>query len=333
MGCHNKSSEITVACKGPNSKVWQKSLLEENPDQLIDRLKNYKGKECWQKQIRRKNLKEDLLRAGLTKEQAEKIKVSEIKCRFVDPDDFETKRKVVEFINEHEWLGKNANRPTHNFVAEYNGIIVGVQVLATPNAFSHILGKEFMNNEKLIARGACISWSPKGLGSRLLMFAINWMVKNTEFKIFTAYSDEEAREIGTIYQACNFIYLGKNFGGRYQYYDPNNPQRGWFSDRVFRKVGQYKKYAISLGIDWHKDWNTQGKMHWENVPDEIERKLRLESKEYERRCLKRETPKKHKYLYIKGKDKRETKQLMKIFEKNNPKLVGLKAPRRESYEF
>jgi hypothetical protein len=333
MGCHSKSSEIRVTCKGPNSEVWQKSLLETDSDELTERIRNYKGKECWQKKIRRKNLLKDLFKANLTKKEADNIKVSDIICRYVQPNENETKREIVEFIKEHEWLGKNVNRPTHHFIAEYRGQIVGVQVLATPNAFSHILGKEFINKEKLIARGACISWSPKGLGSRLLMFSVNWMVKNTEFRIFTAYSDEEARELGTIYQACNFTYLGKKYGGRFQFYDPDSPKRGWFSDRVFRKVGQYKKYGVRLGIEWQKEWNTQGKMHWDKVPDELEDLLRIEAKSYEKRCIKRETPKKHKYMYLKGRAKRETKLLKQVFEKHNPKLIGLEAPKRDDYEF
>lgn len=43
------------------------------------------------------------------------------------------------------------------------------------------------------------------------------MVKNTQYRLFTAYSDTEAKELGTIYQACNFYYLGKKSGAGYQY--------------------------------------------------------------------------------------------------------------------
>ena len=78
-----------------------------------------------------------------------------------------------------------------------------------PNAFSKLLGKNTNDLERLISRGACISWSPKNLGSAFLMWCLRWMVKNTDYRIFTAYSDPTARELGTIYQACNFYYLGQ----------------------------------------------------------------------------------------------------------------------------
>ena len=39
------------------------------------------------------------------------------------------------------------------------------------------------------------------------------MVKTTKYRIFYAYSDESAGEIGTVYQACNWYYLGKMAGG------------------------------------------------------------------------------------------------------------------------
>ena len=47
----------------------------------------------------------------------------------------------------------------------------------------------------------------------------NWMVKNTEFRLFEAYADPEAKELGTIYQACNFYYVGDNFGSDKLYFD------------------------------------------------------------------------------------------------------------------
>ena len=100
-------------------------------------------------------------------------------------------------------------RPTHRFTATFKGQLAGVVVMATPNSFSNLLGPDSRHQEKLISRGACISWSPKNLGSALVIFSVRCMAKHTAFRIFTAYSDTEARELGTIYQACNFIYLGQ----------------------------------------------------------------------------------------------------------------------------
>lgn len=284
------------------------------------RPQNYQKSHCWQYEIRLKNLEDDLQRAKLTKEEAELLTIRDFTFDYVPKDDKEKCNEIKEFITRHEWLGKMPSRPTHRFTARYKGILAGVIVMATPNAFSNLLGKENRNLEKLISRGACISWSPKNLGSSLVMYGVRWMVKNTEFRYFTAYSDTTAKELGTIYQACNFIYLGKRSGARAEYFDPENPSRGWFTDRLFRRVGQYKNYAIKHGIEWKNKWSNRHCMNWNRVPSRVEKKLRQESKDYQARCQKRKLNRKHKYVYILGNNKKETQRLKKVFLKNNERF-------------
>lgn len=220
------------------------------------------------------------------------------------------------------------NRPTHRFIATYKGKLAGVVIMSTPNAFSNLFGIENRNKEKLISRGACISWSPKNLGSALIMYSIRWMVKNTEFRFFTAYSDTEARELGTIYQACNFIYLGKNSGASAKYFDPKNQSLGWFTDRSFRQVSFYKRYAHDFEIQWQASWNNRNGMLWQNVPPLIEKLLRQQARLTQKRCLQVKIAKKHKYLYIMGNTPRETKRLRNEFFKQNPKLKNLTYPKK-----
>jgi hypothetical protein len=85
--------------------------------------------------------------------------------------------------------------------------------MATPNTFSFALGKENRDIIKLVSRGASISWAPKNLGSWIVSRACKWMVQNTDFRMFEAYSDPLAKELGTIYQALNWTYLGQTSGG------------------------------------------------------------------------------------------------------------------------
>ena len=192
--------------------------------------------------------------------------------------------------------------------------------MATPNAFSYILGKDNRDLEKLISRGACISWAPKNLGSWLIMQSIHWMVKNTSFRAFSAYSDPEAKELGTIYQACNFWYMGQGSGTVKQYYDHAHPERGWFSDRDFRKRSKYRMYAANLGISKEEWEKYMGKYspNWKLVPKELKEAIKREERKYRNSCEVRFVPAKHKYVYILGKDKRETKKLHKLFDIYNP---------------
>ena len=168
--------------------------------------------------------------------------------------------------------------------------------MSVPNAFSKLLGDDTDKIERLISRGACISWSPKCLASAFLMWCIKWMVDNTEFRLFTAYSDPDAKELGTIYQACNFFYLGQHSGAEKRY---RNPYTGKIvSDRFFRQKSAYKRYCMELGIEW-------GGAPTEQLRDYARKKMReSEVVEY---------PKKHKYAYVLGRDKRETKFLRKKF--------------------
>ena len=179
-----------------------------------DRFKDYQGDKCWQAYISEVNRDEDLAAADLTEAEAQMLRTSDFVFEHVSSDQKELCKEVKEFIERHEWLAKLPNRPTHRFTARLkkNGTLAGTIIMATPNAFSNLLGKENTDKEKLISRGACISWGPKNLGSWLIMSSIRWMVENTEFRYFTAYSDPEAKDLGTIYQACNFIYLGQTSG-------------------------------------------------------------------------------------------------------------------------
>lgn len=236
-------------------------------------------------------------------------------------------RQVEAFIKRHEWLGKMPTRPTHRFTAKYKGHLAGVIVMATPNSFSNLLGKDNRDLEKLISRGACISWSPKNLGSALVMFSVRWMVKNTSFRLFTAYSDIEARELGTIYQACNFIYLGQNSGARAEYFDPLHPERSWFSDRLFRKHSQTRRYAKELDIEWNQDWSTHDKTHWNKIPFEVARAFKNQAVVHKSRCQMRRLPLKHKYAYVLGRTKSETNHLKKQFFERSPNLKNIPYPK------
>jgi len=265
--------------------------------------------------------------AGLTDEQAAPLRVKDFAFDFIPKEDKAKCEEIKNFIERHEWLGKMPTRPTHRFIATYNGRLAGVIVMATPNSISNLLGEDHRQQEKLISRGACISWSPKNLGSALIMFAVRWMAKSTEFRYFTAYSDVEARELGTIYQACNFFYLGQSSGARFECLDPQNPDQGYFSDRLFRRASFIKRKAVEAGIKWSSSWQIGEKVQWSQIPFEIKEQIEQVIKSYQESCTRRTLPYKHKYVYILGPNKTETDQLRKIFNKLNPDKIGLKYPK------
>lgn len=292
---------------------------------IVERSKNYNDDVCWQYNIRVNNKQSDLEESGLTEDDVKDLRVSDFVFEYIPKTDTQTAKEIKAFIEKHEWLGKIGIYPTHYFVTRYKGILAGVVIMDMPNAFSTILGEKTKKIERLISRGACISWSPKNLASSLIMYAINWMVKNTQYRVFTAYSDPEAKELGTIYQACNFYYLGQNAGTTKQYKIENGR---WVSDRHFRSRSVYKRLAKDNGIELKDNWVVKEKIHWELMPSSVEKKLKRLSKEYQASCEVRIVPRKHKYVYILGSNKKETRLLRDEFAKLNPKLAGLTYPKQ-----
>ena len=145
---------------------------------LVRDLKNYSKDHCWQYEIRLQNLEDDLKAIGLSKDEMEKLSVDDFLFSYVDKEDKEQCEEIKDFIKKHEWLGNIPNRPTHRFTARLkrNSALAGV-VISDTNA-SVTLGKENRDLEKLVARGASISWVPKpGLLDSLTVS--KWMVRNT----------------------------------------------------------------------------------------------------------------------------------------------------------
>jgi len=279
---------------------------------IEERLTTYKSETCWQYDIRVKNREEDLVLANMTQQEAAQLRVSDFELNFEEKDAVFDEAKA--FIERHEWLGRMGLYPTHIFTARYNGMLAGVVIMDMPNAFSKMLGEGTKKLERLIGRGACVSWSPKNLASALIGYSTKWMVKNTPYRLFTAYSDSEAGEVGTIYQACNFYYLGAKFGAKAQYKNENGR---WVNDRYFRSRSVYKRMAKKLGIDWLDAWQERDRVMFDLMPESVSEAIKTASKAYMAECEKRELPLKGKYAYVLGRGKKDTKRLRKIFEERN----------------
>lgn len=277
---------------------------------LLEKIKNYDKEWCYQYQKRIDTLNEDMQQNGWSQEDIDNISLDDFEFSFIESK--VDKKEATDFIKRYEWLGTVGSFPTHWFAARYKGKLGGVIIMGMPNAFSKLLGENTKNIERLIARGASASWCPFNLGSHFLMWCIKWMVNNTQYRLFTAYSDPQAKEIGSIYQGLNFYYLGQGSGTCVRCVNPYNPNV-MISDRAFRARSMYKRYAKDLGIQWEKNWNNDQCMLWDNVPDDVEKRLRDYSKEMFKNAEKIYFPSKHKYAFLLGKDKRETKYLRKKF--------------------
>ena len=282
-------------------------------EDYLERLNTYDKNHCWQYDIRLSKEKEDREFIKNTFNiEIEDISIKDFEIRQITSK--EDKQEAIEFIKRYEWLGTITQYSTHYFGAYYKGVLGGVTIFSMPNAFSKLLGEDTKNLERLVSRGACASWTPKGLASHFLMSSIRHMVATTQYRLFTAYSDPTAKELGTIYQSTNWYYLGQKSGTTTRYVNPYTGKV--VSDRFFRQKTAYKKYAVELGIEWQKEWTGKSGVNWDLVPDEIEKQLRDYSKKKQSESKAIEYPNKHKYAYVLGRSKLETKRLRKMLESN-----------------
>lgn len=282
--------------------------------ELLTKIKSFDAPHCYQYQKRLDTYEADKANLGWDDEFISKIDLNDFEFNYINSK--EDKEKATKFIQTYEWLGTTGSYPTHWFTATYNGVLGGVIIMGMPNAFSKLLGEETKEIERLIARGASASWCPKNLGSKFLRWCIQWMVDNTQYRLFTCYSDVQAKELGTIYQSLGFYCLGQGSGTTIRCVNPYNPSK-IITDRAFRARSFYRRYCHDMNIEIQPNWFGDQSVHWENIPDDIEKRLREYSKEMYNKAEKITFPKKWKYAYVLGKDKRETRELRKKFLETN----------------
>lgn len=211
-----------------------------------------------------------------------------------------------EFIEKYEWLGTVGRIPKWVFAARGpNKELIAVVMLNEPIQYTKNLGKL----EALIQRGAVSELAPKNLNSKIVMFSCKWMVQNTDKRYFSAYADPRAGEIGTIYQACNFDYLGKAFGSTKNFILTSGKR---VSARYFTNTSAMKRYCKELGIEWQKGWETpSGFLDRSKLPSDIRTALSSIAEMKRKECKTELVPPKMKYILVLGTDSRETKTLRK----------------------
>lgn len=284
----------------------------------MSRFENYDNDVCWQYRIKEKTLADDLAMYG--EDFVHGITLERLEFARIDKSDAQGCADVTAFIERYEWLGKMPVWVTDRFVATYQGLIVCAVVMATPNAFSNLLGAEYRDREKLVARGASVSFAPQNTASWMITKAIKWMVQNTDFRVFTAYSDPTAGELGTVYQACNWYYLGQTFGGSTAYISPYNGEQ--YGSTYFNQRATIKRVARNAGVDWQPNYTKKNKsgsktiIAWENIPEDVITWIKAAVQEEKRKFIPVKLPPKHKYVQVLGRGKLETKQLRKLLHAN-----------------
>ena len=153
-----------------------------------------------------------------------------------------TRQQAESIIFKYEWLG---TMPTVSLA--YYGLLtpdnelVGVTCFGTGAGTNarNICGAENRDITICLERGANVHWAHPHAGSYLVARACKLASRDYGWKVFYAYSDETAGEIGTIYQACNWTYIGRGVGrgnGNTSRAEYINPEGERVSSRAMRRL-------------------------------------------------------------------------------------------------
>ncbi len=119
-----------------------------------------------------------------------------------------THKQAKEIIEKYEWLGCLAAINWHYYGIFFDGICGGVVVYGVE--YIENLGRwdkyDYTGKIILLNRGACVHWAHPHSASKLISSSIKLLPE--KYKVVTCTVDDLAGEIGTIYQACNFKYVG-----------------------------------------------------------------------------------------------------------------------------
>jgi hypothetical protein len=220
------------------------------------------------------------------------------------------------FVKKYEWLKSIGVSPRHCFSVRLRGILVGMQAFNEPVAYSGTFDKETaIKLECLVQRGCTISWAHEHLGSKMLMTSIRWMLKNTSKRVFYGYSDPSAGEIGTIYQACNFKYLGNTFGSDWKYTNPKWRDGKEFCAHSLRRTSLLKQWCKWNNIDIQLGWlKSNGFKDLSKIPDAVKQGWYAWGNDIIKNSTRIPVDKKGKYVYFKSNDRTQQKFLDESFK-------------------
>lgn len=174
-------------------------------DIYTDSLKNDEIGEAWQYKVRKQKELEE------SNNPYWKDLDLDIAHSIVKEIDNLTAKKIIE---EYEWLGCMPAIVNYCYGIFFKNIYTGEEVCGG----AVVYGKEYTENlgvwDKygytgkilLLARGVCLHWTKKNTNSHLIMESMKLLPK--QYEVITCTTDNLAGEVGTIYQACNFYYVG-----------------------------------------------------------------------------------------------------------------------------
>lgn len=167
------------------------------------------------------------------------------------------------FILRYEWLRTMSHIPQacYGLFTQANGLTsVTVFGLGGGTLARNLCGREHRDKVICLERGANAHWAPKNAGSFITARACRLAFAAHGWEVFYAYADPRAGEIGTIYQAANWYYLGTTRtaaqqGKATQRQHWRYPDRTLINSRTMRRQFGVAELARWAGLvpEWQPD--------------------------------------------------------------------------------
>jgi hypothetical protein len=169
--------------------------------------------------------------------------------------------QAASIILKYEWLtGDPRNKaPLGRGNEAYYGLwleseLIGANALGrSGGTIGDICGLGYADQTVGLHRGACVHYAPKNAASFFTAETCKKAQRDRGWSIFFAYSDtHNASEVGTIYQACNWFYLGEDLGRAEGSFHAN-----FISPDGTRKITSYqlnhdKERKIARELGWNE---------------------------------------------------------------------------------
>lgn len=201
-------------------------------------------------------------------------------------------RRIAEaIILKYEWLGTMATGSKYHFGIFFGSYCAGVTcagpfgTAGTPHTLWRL---DDPADYIVLSRGACVHWAPSGTNSKLVSWTVKLLRKMRVGKILAAYADTDAGEIGTIYQACGWYYVGKGSATR-QWIAPNGRIYDQMQPQNFARSrgGTRMQWTLAMRAKGWKEQKTNAKHRYVQILDTSDARLLARVKELQQPYPKR----------------------------------------------
>ncbi len=125
-----------------------------------------------------------------------------------------SKAEAESLILRYEWLRSCGRGASAFYGLKIGDELIGAAVfgIGTSHEARNICGESRIHLAVSLMRGCCVHFAPKHAPSYLIQHATRLASIDHGWKIFIAYADSDAGEIGIVYQRAHWKYIGQGIG-------------------------------------------------------------------------------------------------------------------------